>query len=123
MFIAERSKSKNDSGNITLIYVYDAIIISIFRMQKMLHEIYWYLQIKFDRISVYWVWLLSNADKRSPDDAEDEKTNQLKSDPVREMCDISVEIADSGNACWTVSETAWWGIQQINNKINTYVDK
>ena len=33
----------------------------------------------------------------------DKLSNANKPDPVREICDIPVKIADLGNACWTVS--------------------
>lgn len=32
-----------------------------------------------------------------------DKNSQNRPDPVRQICDIPVKIADLGNACWTVS--------------------
>ena len=33
----------------------------------------------------------------------DQRTLEKRPDPVREVCDILVKIADLGNACWVVS--------------------
>lgn len=33
---------------------------------------------------------------------ENDKPSDRKPDPVHEVCDISVKIADLGNACWVV---------------------
>lgn len=32
-----------------------------------------------------------------------EQKSGRKSDPVKEICDIDIKIADLGNACWMVS--------------------
>jgi len=35
----------------------------------------------------------------------DQRMVEKRPDPVREVCDILVKIADLGNACWVVSNT------------------
>ena len=35
----------------------------------------------------------------------DQRTLEKRPDPVREVCDMLVKIADLGNACWVVSNT------------------
>lgn len=34
-----------------------------------------------------------------------DKNSLNRQDPVRQICDIPVKIADLGNACWTVSSS------------------
>ena len=50
--------------------------------------------------------ILVTGSLRRTASVSDYRTTEKRPDPVREVCDLQVKIADLGNACWVVSLSA-----------------